>query len=93
MKVKYVMIIYAFVFCILLGIGLNTRLSYKDFNDEKEPLDNFVVGLMDKKMVESGIEMMSENLDKSNISLMISRIFASQRHSSFNPAVSTTFRF
>ena len=35
MKVKYVMIIYAFVFCILLGIGLNTRLSYKDFNDEK----------------------------------------------------------
>ena len=49
MKVKYVMIIYAFVFCILLGIGLNTRLSYKDFNDEKEPLDNFVVGLMDKK--------------------------------------------
>ncbi|MFQ6930336.1 MAG: hypothetical protein ACLRR3_04545 [Eubacterium sp.] len=43
------MIIYAFVFCILLGIGLNTRLSYKDFNDEKEPLDNFVVGLMDKK--------------------------------------------
>lgn len=49
MKVKYVMIIYAFVFCILLGIGLNTRLSYKDFNDEKEPLDNFVVGLMEQK--------------------------------------------
>lgn len=71
MKVKYVMIIYAFVFCILLGIGLNTRLSYKDFNDEKEPLDNFVVGLMDKKMVESGIEMMSENLDKSNIILAV----------------------
>ena len=43
----------------------------KDFNDEKEPLDNFVVGLMDKKMVESGIEMMSENLDKSNIILAV----------------------
>ncbi len=38
-------------FCLLyiIRIGLNTRLSYKDFNDEKEPLDNFVVGLMDKK--------------------------------------------
>lgn len=71
MKFKYTMLIYGCVFCILLGIGIHTRMSYKDLNDEKEPLNNFVVGLMNTKLVESGVESMSESLEKSNFILAV----------------------
>ncbi len=71
MKLRYVAIIYALVFCALLSIGLYTRLSYKDFNKEKEPMKNFSVGLLEDNLVNAGIKTMKNELEESNIILAV----------------------
>lgn len=71
MKIRYVMIVYALVFCVLLGTGIYSKLLYKDFNKEKEPLNNFSVGLMTNGLVKAGISVMKNELEESNIILAV----------------------
>jgi hypothetical protein len=71
MKLKYIVGIYALVFCILLGIGIYAKSLYKDFNKEEEPLNNFSVGLMTNSLVKAGINVMESELEESNIILAV----------------------
>lgn len=71
MKLRYVMVVYALVFCVLLGLGIYSKTLYKDFNKEKEPLNNFSVGLMTNDLVTAGVNAMKNNLEESNIILAV----------------------
>lgn len=71
MKLRYVVVVYVLVFCMLLGIGLYTKPLYKDFNEEKEPLNNFAVGLMTNSLVKAGTNIMKDELEDSNIILAV----------------------
>lgn len=71
MKLRYIIGIYVIVFFSLLGMGLYSKASYKDFNKEEEPLNNFTVGLMTKDLVKAGIEKMEKELAESNIILAV----------------------
>lgn len=59
------------VTCALLGIGLCSKQNYIDLNAEKEPLNNFTVGILANKLVDIGIEAFDESLEQNNIILAV----------------------
>lgn len=59
------------VTCVLLNIGLCSKHKYIDLNAEKEPLNNFTVGILSNKLVDIGIEAFDENLEQNNIILAV----------------------
>jgi hypothetical protein len=46
MKLRFVTCITLIVFIMAASVGLYFKASYKDFNTEEEPLNNFQVALM-----------------------------------------------
>ena len=71
MKKRYIFGIYMIVTCVLLNIGLCSKHKYIDLNAEKEPLNNFTVGILSNKLVDIGIEAFDENLEQNNIILAV----------------------
>lgn len=68
MKLKFVTCITLIVFIMAAGVGLYFKARYyKDFNNEEEPLNNFVVGLMPDELLNMQLENMEENMGASNI--------------------------
>lgn len=65
MKFKYMAAITFFAFAVLLGAGLYSKTSYKDYNKEKEPLNHFSVGIFPDNLADTQIEIMQEVLDNS----------------------------
>lgn len=71
MKKRYTLGIYILVVCILLGIGLYSKCNYIDFNTEKKPLNNFTVGVLSNKLVDTSIEVFEESLEQNSIILAV----------------------
>ncbi len=71
MKFRYIILIYMVVFCIASAIGIYSKSLYKDFNEDKNPLNNFSVGLMGKDLTQIGINAMKDDLENSNIILAV----------------------
>lgn len=63
MKFKYVFWITMILVVFCIGFGLYFKTSYKDYNKEEQPLDNFKVGLMSENLVDIQINHMKDNLD------------------------------
>ena len=51
--------------CACLIIGLYSKASYADFNEESNPMERFTVGLLPEEMCESQIDLMRNSLDDS----------------------------
>ena len=51
--------------CACLIIGLYSKASYADFNEESNPMERFTVGLLPEEMCESQIDLMRSTLDDS----------------------------
>ena len=51
--------------CACLIIGLYSKASYADFNEESNPLERFTVGLLTEEMCERQIDLMRSTLDDS----------------------------
>ncbi|MGN0375917.1 MAG: hypothetical protein ACI4EN_10505 [Butyrivibrio sp.] len=67
MKIKYIALITGVLIICAACIGLFYKSSYKDFNSEESPLDQFAVGLLNDELAERQIKNMEENLGESNI--------------------------
>ena len=51
--------------CACLIIGLYSKASYADFNEESNPMERFTVGLLTEEMCERQIDLMRSTLDDS----------------------------
>ena len=51
--------------CACLIIGLYSKASYADFNEESNPMERFTVGLLPEEMCERQIDLMRSTLDDS----------------------------
>ncbi|MBQ3515438.1 MAG: hypothetical protein IJA32_16850 [Lachnospiraceae bacterium] len=67
MKGRYVLVITGIIFFVALCYGIYNKKFYKDFNLEEEPLNNFVVALVDEELLDIQLSIMKEELDSSNI--------------------------
>ncbi len=67
MKVKYFVFATGLIIVVLMVAGLIYKNTYEDYNDQAEPLDNFIVGIMPDELAEIQINKMDEQLDESNI--------------------------
>ena len=67
MKSRYVLVLTGITFLVALCYGMYQKKFYKDFNLEEEPLNNFVVALVDEEFLDMQISIMEEELDSANI--------------------------
>ncbi len=67
MKLKYVVRVVIITIFIAISVGLYCKNSYRDFNEEENALDNFVVALIDDEYLEWQFQVMEENLKESNM--------------------------
>ena len=67
MKTRYVLVLTGITFLVALCYGMYQKKFYKDFNLEEEPLNNFVVALVDEEFLDMQISIMEEELDSANI--------------------------
>ena len=51
--------------CACLIIGLYSKTSYADFNEESNPMERFTVGLLSEEMCDGQIDLMRNTLDDS----------------------------
>lgn len=67
MKTRYVLVLTGITFLVALCYGMYQKKFYKDYNLEEEPLNNFVVALVDEEFLDMQISIMEEELDSANI--------------------------
>ena len=67
MKIKYATFITCIIAIVLMVIGIIYKFSYEDYNEQVEPLDDFIVGLMPDELAEMQIIKLDEQLANSNI--------------------------
>ena len=60
MKGRYVLVITGIIFFVALCYGIYNKKFYKDFNLEEEPLNNFVVALVDEELLDIQLSIMKE---------------------------------
>lgn len=73
MKFRYVAVLTIIMLCICTTIGLRAKRKYIDFNKQKRPLDQFVIGLLPEELVDVELKMMKQKvpLEKSNYILAV----------------------
>lgn len=67
MKTKIVVIITGVISLCVMIVGLIFKSSYKDFNQQDNALDNFVVGIMTDELADVQIAKMYSELDNCNV--------------------------
>ena len=67
MKTKYVACVTGIIVIALMVIGIIYKSSYKDYNEQVDPLDDFVIGLMPDELGDIQITKMDKQLDNSSI--------------------------
>lgn len=67
MKTKIFLIITGVISLCVMIVGLIFKSSHKDFNQQDNALDNFVVGIMDDELADVQISKMYAELDNCNI--------------------------
>lgn len=67
MKFKFILGATLFICVIALLIGLYQKSFYKDFNEQENPMENFVVALMGDELLDIQLQFFDENLDSSSI--------------------------
>lgn len=65
MKIKNTLIIFFTMILVLSLIGIVQKKSYRDFNEEEHPLNNFSVGLLSDGYLDICINNARNNLEKS----------------------------
>ena len=73
MKFRYVAVLTIIMLCICVAMGLRTKRTYIDFNQQKRPLDQFLIGLLPEELVDVELNMMKQEvpLEKSNYILAV----------------------
>lgn len=84
-KLRITFIVTAFIFSIALLSGIYVKTTYKDFNNENEPLEEFYIGLIPENLFSMQLRYFDEDLDKSNI-IIAARCVDSSK---FRPKCST----
>lgn len=71
MRLKFIYVVMAITILVSVGIGVNYKSTYTDFNAQEKPLNNFAIALMSDGLLEMQIEVMEESLQDSNIILAV----------------------
>lgn len=73
MKFRYTAAFTIIMLCICITIGLSVKRTYLDFNQQKRPLDQFMIGLLSEDLVDVELNVMKQEmpLEKSNYILAV----------------------
>lgn len=66
MKHKSIIVLFL-ILVVAIGTGIYCKSTYRDFNDEKNVLNNFVVARISDSLLEGQIQLMNETLCDSKI--------------------------
>lgn len=67
MKHKSIVVVLLLIIVVSICVGLYCKSTYKDFNEDENALDNFVVARMSDSLLEGQIQLMEETLSDSKI--------------------------
>lgn len=71
MRSKMCVALSLLVFVCLMVFGLIAKSNYIDINDEENPMDKFVVGLIPDSILDIQLEHLENNLPESNIIIAV----------------------